>query len=571
MLISQLREARTDSSEGECEIMVIEQLGLARPVIVRTATVTAICGFCALLLARFRLEKLARLLTAGSSKPLMCGSDTFLQRDENSLQTAVATPADLEDLDVGAHEPRPDKLGRGEVRRKPRILNSSAARPVKTVNGEDPLLPGRQCVYVRTFGCPHNMSDGEYMMGQLREYGYTLVDSMEECDALVVNSCTVKQPSETRALNLVTKAQETGKPVVLAGCVPSSDKKLADSLDGVSMLDVSQLDRIVDVVEESIKGHTVKLLSKRHDLPSLALPKIRKDKFAEVITINAGCLGNCTYCKTKMARGKVVSYPIEDIIARATQAASEGACQIELASEDMGAYGIDIGTNIAELLLRLSDALPPGVMMRTGMTNPPFILEHIDGVIEALKRPNVHAFMHIPVQSGSDNVLASMRREYTVGDFEYLADKLKAAVPNIFLMTDIICAFPSESKDDWQETMSLCRKYRFHGIHISQFYARPGTPAARMKPQKSHVGKDRYRELTDFTWTYDRNEGLGGREERVWFTGTNEEHDQTVGRTKAFAKILVKRNDSLLGRSALVKFSETSRLHVLGEVIGDVC
>merc|ERR1712039_882933 len=147
-------------------------------------------------------------------------------------------------------------------------------------------------------------------MGQLRDYGYELVDNVEDCDACVVNSCTVKQPSETRALNLVSKARETGKQVVLAGCLPSSDRKLAESLEGVSMLDVTQLDRIVDVVEESLKGHTVKLLQKRKDLPSLALPKVRKDKFAEIITINAGCLGSCTFCKTKHARGKVVSYSI---------------------------------------------------------------------------------------------------------------------------------------------------------------------------------------------------------------------------------------------------------------------
>merc|ERR1712187_1063481 len=125
-------------------------------------------------------------------------------------------------------------------------------------------------------------SDGEYMMGQLQDYGYTLVDDFEDCHVCVVNSCTVKHPSEIRALNLVTKSQEAYKPVVLAGCVPSSDKKLADSLEGVSMLDVSQLDRIVEVVEEALKGHTVKLLDKRSSLPSLALPKVRKDSLAEI-------------------------------------------------------------------------------------------------------------------------------------------------------------------------------------------------------------------------------------------------------------------------------------------------
>ena len=373
---------------------------------------------------------------------------------------------DLEDLASNVHV-RPPLLGLGEVLRK--IRGQPVDSEAETLSTESARLPGKQRIHVKTFGCPHNQSDGEYLAGQLKDYGYTLVETLEESDAIVINSCTVKHPSETRALNLVSNAQQAGKGVILAGCVPSSNKKLAQTLTGVSMLDVTQLDRIVEVVEETVKGNTVQLLDKRGDLPSLSLPKVRKHRYAEIITINAGCLGNCTYCKTKMSRGKVVSYSIDAIIARALEAASEGVCQIELASEDMGAYGLDIGTNIAELLLRLSDALPPHVMLRTGMTNPPFIMQHVDQIIEVLNRPNVHAFMHIPVQSGSDQVLRAMRREYTVDDFSYLADRLKAGVPDLFLLTDIICGFPTESEEDWRATMELCRKYQFQGIHISRF------------------------------------------------------------------------------------------------------
>jgi len=163
-----------------------------------------------------------------------------------------------------------------------------------------------------------------------------------------------------------------------------------------------------------------------------------------------------------------------------------------------------------------------------------------------------------------------MRREYTCGDFTYLVDRLQAAVPGLFLLTDIICGFPSESQEDWEETLALLRKYRFQGLHLSQFYARPGTPAAKMKPLKSHVGKDRYREVAEFMTSYNRNEGLQGREERAWFSGTDEEHGQTIGRTKAFAKVVVPRDDALLGRSATVRIGTTSRLHVEAVVVGDV-
>merc|ERR1712151_603 len=109
--------------------------------------------------------------------------------------------------------------------------------------------------------------------------------------------------------------------------------------------------------------------------------------------------------------------------------------------------------------------------------------------------------------------------------------------------------------------------YRFQGLHVSQFYARPGTAAARMKPLKSNIIKDRWRECTDETNTWDRNEGLEGRTERVWFSATEEERGQTIGRTKAFAKVLVKRDDALLGRSAMVKLGKSCKLHVEGKFL----
>lgn len=489
------------------------------------------------------------------------------RRHAQKAQDEDSAP-DLEDLGAQGSDVRPQLLGADEVFRP---LRQGASQEGGVV---DAHVPGAQRVYVKIYGCQHNQSDGEYMMGQLRDYGYTLVDSVEECDVVVVNSCTVKNPSESRALFAISQARDTGKAAVLAGCVPSGDKKLCESsfLNGVSMLDVSQLDRIVDVVEESLKGHTVRLMEKRHSPTSLSLPKIRRDELVEIIPINAGCLGNCTYCKTKFARGSVVSQPIHDIVERAKQVASEGVRMIELASEDMGAYGIDIGTNIVELLLKLSDHLPEGVMVRTGMTNPPYMMAHIDGIIEALKRPNIFSLMHIPVQSGSDNVLRSMKREYTVGEFSFLVDRLREAIPDIYLITDIICGFPAESDSDWEESLALVQKYRFHGIYSSKFFGRPGTPAKKMKQQKAGVISDRYKQMCDFAASWDRNEDMMGREERAWFLGTEQRFglNQTVGRTKAFTKVVVPRDDALLGRSAMVRIDKTCVSHVDGTIIGEL-
>jgi threonylcarbamoyladenosine tRNA methylthiotransferase CDKAL1 len=134
----------------------------------------------------------------------------------------------------------------------------------------------------------------------------------------------------------------------VAGCVPQGSKDLKD-LEGVSIVGVQQIDRVVEVVEETLKGHEVRLLQ-RSSLPSLDLPKVRKNKFVEIVPINVGCLGACTYCKTKHARGHLGSYPVASLVERVKSVIAEGVKEIWLSSEDTGAYGIDLGTDLPTLL-----------------------------------------------------------------------------------------------------------------------------------------------------------------------------------------------------------------------------
>lgn len=170
-------------------------------------------------------------------------------------------------------------------------------------------------------------------------------------------------------------------------------------------------------MEETIKGNTVRLLAKK-ELPTLDLPKIRKNKLLEIIPLSTGCLNSCTYCKTKHARGILGSYAPDAIISRAAQAIEEGVREIWLTSEDTGAYGRDIGTSLPELVRGVLKVVPSHVMVRVGMTNPPYIKEHLDAMSDILNHPRVFGFLHIPVQSGSNPVLENMNREYTVEEFK---------------------------------------------------------------------------------------------------------------------------------------------------------
>ncbi|GCB72971.1 hypothetical protein scyTo_0002278 [Scyliorhinus torazame] len=137
------------------------------------------------------------------------------------------------------------------------------------------------------------------------------------------------------------------------------------------------------------------------------------------------CLNACTYCKTKHARGDLASYSVAELVDRAIQSFQEGVCEIWLTSEDTGAYGRDIGTDLPTLLWKLVEVIPEGAMLRLGMTNPPYILEHLEEMAKILLHPRVYSFLHVPVQTGSDSVLMDMKREYCIADFKRVADFLK--------------------------------------------------------------------------------------------------------------------------------------------------
>jgi len=225
-------------------------------------------------------------------------------------------------------------------------------------------IPGTQKVFFKTYGCSHNTSDSEYMMGLLVDYGYKLVEEFTDSDVCIINSCTVKNPSQDAFVNYVSNAKKTGKKVVVAGCVPQGDRNIK-GLEDCSMIGVTQIDRIVEVVEESLKGNNVKLLAKK-ELPALDLPKIRRNELIEIVPINTGCLGSCTYCKTKHARGKLGSYTPEAIVNSCLKACKEGVKEIWLTSEDTGAYGRDINTDLPSLVMEILKNIPEDTMIRIG-------------------------------------------------------------------------------------------------------------------------------------------------------------------------------------------------------------
>lgn len=358
-------------------------------------------------------------------------------------------------------------------------------------------------------------------------------------------------------------------------CIPQGAPK-SPFLYGLSTIGVQQIDRVVEVVEETLKGHTVKFLGQKKSAgkkiggASLDLPKVRRNSLIEIIAINTGCLNQCTYCKTKHARGELGSYPIQEIVARAQQAFSEGVCELWLTSEDTGAYGRDIGTNLPELLWKIIEVIPEGCMMRVGMTNPPYILEHLEEMSKILQHPRVYAFLHVPVQSGSDNVLYDMKREYTIEDFHRVVDFLREKVPGINIATDIICGFPTETEQDFEETMVLCKKYKFASLFINQFFPRPGTPAARMVKIPPKEVKTRTKKLSDFFQSYEPYGNQVGQIQEVLVTEVSHDKKHYVAHNKLYHQVLVPMKEELMGKMFEVEILSASKHSIMGKPLGGI-
>lgn len=482
---------------------------------------------------------------------------------------------DIEDI-MSQEDPKPQDrhFSRKHVFPKIRRRNTQKYLEEEPRPPSDSTIPGIQKIWIRTWGCSHNNSDGEYMAGQLAAYGYKITENASDADLWLLNSCTVKNPAEDHFRNSIKKAQEENKKIVLAGCVPQAQPR-QDYLKGLSIIGVQQIDRVVEVVEETIKGHSVRLLGQKKDNGKrlggarLDLPKIRKNPLIEIISINTGCLNACTYCKTKHARGNLASYPIDELVERAKQSFQEGVCEIWLTSEDTGAYGRDIDTDLPTLLWKLVEVIPEGAMLRLGMTNPPYILEHLEEMAKILNHPRVYAFLHIPVQSASDSVLMDMKREYCVADFKRVVDFLKEKVPGITIATDIICGFPGETDQDFQETLKLVEEYKFPSLFINQFYPRPGTPAAKAEQVPAHVKKQRTKDLSRVFHSYNPYDHKIGERQQVLVTEESFDSKFYVAHNRYYEQVLVPKNPEFMGKMVEVDIYESGKHFLKGQPVSN--
>ncbi len=418
---------------------------------------------------------------------------------------------------------------------------------------------------VLTSGCAANQADSEQMAGLLGKAGFKLVEKLEEAYIVVMNTCTVKSPSENSFFKQLETFREQfpNKVVVIAGCIPQADSQ---KLKDYCLVGTKQIHNIVQVVEEALHENVLQLLS-NDEMPPLNLPRVRKNPLVEILPINRGCLGACAFCKTKQARGNLKSYPIGEIMESALNALKEGVQEIWLTSQDTFCYGFDIGTNLPNLLSQLV-TLPYDFKIRIGMGNPDHFSQIGEQLIQNYKHPKIFKFLHLPLQAGSDAVLKHMRRRYTINEFNQIINGFKKEIPSINIMTDIIVGYPIETDDDFWQTLETVRKNSFDSINISRFWPRPGTAAAELAELPGEVVKKRSRVLTDIFSNISKlqNERWINWQGIIIIDEKGREEKQWIGRNDSYKPVIVDGNFKL-GDKVEVKIVRAEVFDLRGAVI----
>ncbi|WP_256510824.1 tRNA (N6-isopentenyl adenosine(37)-C2)-methylthiotransferase MiaB [Actinoallomurus soli] len=356
---------------------------------------------------------------------------------------------------------------------------------------------------IRTYGCQMNVHDSERLAGLLENAGYARADDGATPDVVVFNTCAVRENADNRLYGNLghlrpVKESHAGMQIAVGGCLAQKDRdtivRRAPWVDVVfGTHNIGSLPVLLErarVQEEA----QVEIKESLETFPS-TLPTRRESPYAAWVSISVGCNNTCTFCIVPSLRGKEKDRRPGEILAEVEALVAEGVCEITLLGQNVNSYGAEFGDRGAFAKLLRSCGEIEG-LERVRFTSP-HPRDFTDDVIAAMaETPNVMPSLHMPLQSGSDRVLKAMRRSYRQERYLGIIERVRAAIPDAAITTDIIVGFPGETEEDFEQTLHVVREARFSGAFTFQYSKRPGTPAAEMADQvPKEVVQERYERL----------------------------------------------------------------------------
>lgn len=411
--------------------------------------------------------------------------------------------------------------------------------------------------YIENYGCSANKSNAEIMAGLLEKAGCMILTDEREAknaDIIIINTCVVKGPTETHA---VKRIKELGsKPLIVAGCMPEAEhgllKEIAPDAILIGPQHVKDITKAADIILSGKKRKD--FIGERHEI-KLCLPKHRYNRAIDIVQISEGCDGDCTYCMTRFAKGKLFSYPSDKIISEISSGLKEGCREFWLTSQDCASYEHSLPD-----LMQGINSIKGKFFARVGMMNPNKVLPMLDELVEAFRAEKIFKFIHIPVQSGNDEILKKMGRRYKAMDFAEIIRHFREKIPEITISTDIICGFPAETDEQFEDSLKLIGEIQPDVLNISMFWPRPGTAAAKMKQLPPGTAKERSRKLTEAfnRIALERNRKWIGWEGKVLIDEKGKPGTATwIGRNHCYKPVIVEGRYAL-GESIDVKIKDAT-------------
>ena len=398
---------------------------------------------------------------------------------------------------------------------------------------------------VRTYGCQMNVHDSERISGLLEDAGYVRAET-DEADVVVFNTCAVRENADNRLYGNLghlrpTKIKRPDMQIAVGGCLAQKDRgeivKRAPWVDVVfGTHNIGSLPALLERARHNAEAE-VEILESLEVFPS-TLPTRRESTYAGWVSISVGCNNTCTFCIVPSLRGKEKDRRPGEILAEVEALVAEGVLEVTLLGQNVNSYGVEFGDRLAfGKLLRACGGVEGLERVRFTSPHPK---DFTDDVIAAMaETPNVCHSLHMPLQSGSDDVLRAMRRSYRSTRYLDIIGKVRAAMPDAAITTDIIVGFPGETDADFDRTLDVVRQARFSSAFTFQYSPRPGTPAATMDGQvPKEVVRERYGRLMavveDVTWA--ENRALIGSTVEVLVAVGEGRKDERTGRMSGRAR-----------------------------------
>lgn len=438
-----------------------------------------------------------------------------------------------------------------------------------------PVFNGKK-YFLRTYGCQMNVHDSEEIKYYLEKLGYEYSDTLEDADIVVLNTCAIRENAKDKVFGYLGRCKHLKKIkkdliICLCGCLTQQPSEVETIMDKHKYVDIvigtHNLSELPKLIIEANGKQNIEVYS-NSDKVFENVKYSRDSKISAWINIQLGCDKFCTYCIVPYTRGRERSRKMEQILEEVQELKKQGYMEITLLGQNVNAYGKDLnlGYDFATLLEETA---------KIGIPRVRFVTSHpwnfTDKMIDVIaKYPNIMPYIHLPIQSGSDEILKKMNRRYTVEEYKKLFDTIKEKVQNVSITTDIIVGFPNETEEDFKRTLDIVDYCKFDGAFTFIFSPRVGTAAALMEDKISKEEKEeRLHRLNEVVNKYslESNKKYLGKVVEVLITGPSDKgEDKVCGYTDTMKLVNVVGSKDLIGKIVKVKIADAKSFSLDGVV-----